>query len=281
MAIRLTISLIGVGLMCWSTVHAEDRVSVESKVVPCNAEDVVLHVRVQNDQDLMMLTVPLRLRAITPGAFPTKLRIAYGERVNAWPPMTDTKQYHEEDGECGDLDNPGFATTTHSDTLSHPVGNSPVGVLFAFGMSPTGLTPVLYAGSDMQGSLRLIFDTPETTGEFEIDTTCAVLLSDVYVSLSYLHWEETTPALDPGIVTIVACDCPYQSDLDSNGTVDAVDLAGEIDVVFFGEDDPQDPDCPATRSDFNADGTPDAVDLALLIDHVFFGGSGPISPCEW
>ncbi|MEW5873841.1 MAG: FG-GAP-like repeat-containing protein [Candidatus Zixiibacteriota bacterium] len=75
------------------------------------------------------------------------------------------------------------------------------------------------------------------------------------------------------------CDCPWQCDFEPNGFIDAVDLAVEIDVVFFGGADRQDPACPATRGDFNADGFTDSVDLALLIDHVFFGGTGPVDPC--
>jgi len=75
------------------------------------------------------------------------------------------------------------------------------------------------------------------------------------------------------------CSCPFQADLDGDTFINAVDLAIEIDIVFFSAADIQDPDCPTTRADFNADGVPDAVDLALLIDHVFFSGSGPVSPC--
>jgi hypothetical protein len=75
------------------------------------------------------------------------------------------------------------------------------------------------------------------------------------------------------------CACAFQADMDGDGAVNAVDLAIEIDVVFFGAADVQDPSCLATRADFNADSTVDAVDLALLIDHVFFGGAGPADPC--
>lgn len=76
-----------------------------------------------------------------------------------------------------------------------------------------------------------------------------------------------------------ACVCPGQGDFDFEGTITSVDLAAEIDVVFFGAADIQDPMCPRTRGDFDANGITDAVDLALLIDHVFFGASGPVNPC--
>jgi len=75
------------------------------------------------------------------------------------------------------------------------------------------------------------------------------------------------------------CACPFQSDHDLSGTVDAADLATVIDIVFFGGADVTDPFCPRSRSDFDANGAADAGDLALLIDHVFFGGAGPADPC--
>ncbi|MEW5873762.1 MAG: PKD domain-containing protein [Candidatus Zixiibacteriota bacterium] len=99
---------------------------------------------------------------------------------------------------------------------------------------------------------------------------------------SYTTTTDYQPVFYPGTVRVVTppCDCPWQADLDGGGTVDAVDLAFVIDIVFFGGADIQDPDCPRSRADFNNDGVVDAVDLAELIDHVFFGGAGPADPCN-
>ncbi|MEW5875830.1 MAG: tandem-95 repeat protein [Candidatus Zixiibacteriota bacterium] len=82
------------------------------------------------------------------------------------------------------------------------------------------------------------------------------------------------------ISVIQGCLCMFQADLDASGSVDATDLAIEIDIIFFGASDVQDGSCPRSRADFNADGVSDSVDLALLIDHVFFGGPGPNDPCS-
>jgi len=87
------------------------------------------------------------------------------------------------------------------------------------------------------------------------------------------------PAFGPGEIAVVPCDCPYQSDFNEDGFLDATDLSFMIDAVFFGGNDPQDPVCNATRGDFNCDGFTDATDLAFLIDHVFFGQPGPCDPC--
>jgi hypothetical protein len=76
------------------------------------------------------------------------------------------------------------------------------------------------------------------------------------------------------------CECPYQGDLDANGLHDAVDLNILIDVLFFNEDDPQDPCCPTTRGDLFSDGATDATDLNYMIDLLFFNGPNPHDPCQ-
>lgn len=87
------------------------------------------------------------------------------------------------------------------------------------------------------------------------------------------------PAFGPGEIAVVPCDCPWQSDYDQNGFIDATDLAFMIDLVFFGGDDPMDLSCVTTRGDFDCNGFSDATDLAFAIDHIFFGGAGPCDPC--
>ena len=79
--------------------------------------------------------------------------------------------------------------------------------------------------------------------------------------------------------TVSTCSCPFQGDINGDGFIDSVDLSLEIDIVFFGATDPQDPVCPKKRADMNCDGFSDSVDLSLHIDHVFFGGAGPCDPC--
>ena len=76
------------------------------------------------------------------------------------------------------------------------------------------------------------------------------------------------------------CPCLHQADLNDDGLIDALDLNAMIDVLFFLGNDPQDPDCPATRADFNNSGESDALDLNDLIDYLFFSGDGPVNPCS-
>jgi hypothetical protein len=75
------------------------------------------------------------------------------------------------------------------------------------------------------------------------------------------------------------CSCPCQGDLDCDGYITAVDLGYLIDVVFANGADPQDPDCPTTRSDFDCDGFATSFDIIAMIDHIFENGPGPCDPC--
>jgi len=77
----------------------------------------------------------------------------------------------------------------------------------------------------------------------------------------------------------VACDCPFQDDFDEDGFVTALDLASLIDILFAGDPDVQDPDCPTRRADDDCDGFTTALDLSIKIDYLFGGGPPPCVPC--
>jgi hypothetical protein len=73
--------------------------------------------------------------------------------------------------------------------------------------------------------------------------------------------------------------CPNQADLEPDGFVTSLDLAGCIDILFAGAPDIQDPDCPAPRFDLDCDGFSTSLDLSVIIDHLFASGPGPCDPC--
>ena len=83
-----------------------------------------------------------------------------------------------------------------------------------------------------------------------------------------------------GIGDACQCMCPYQVDFDANTVLDAIDLNGLIDALFFSGPNAQDPNCPTSRGDFDNNGFPDALDLNALIAHLFFSGVGPCDPCD-
>jgi hypothetical protein len=87
------------------------------------------------------------------------------------------------------------------------------------------------------------------------------------------------PAFASASITVISCLCPYQADFDEDGFLTALDLGNMIDILFAGQIEPQDPNCPLGRADFDCDGFPTAIDLGKLIDHLFAGQPGPCDPC--
>jgi hypothetical protein len=73
--------------------------------------------------------------------------------------------------------------------------------------------------------------------------------------------------------------CLNQGDLDSDGFITPLDLSVQIDILFAGQPDVQDPSCTKPRADWDCDGFSTPLDLSVLIDHLFAGGSGPCDPC--
>lgn len=78
----------------------------------------------------------------------------------------------------------------------------------------------------------------------------------------------------------LTCYCPYPCDFDADNFLTALDLGGEIDVLFAGLTDPADPGCPVSRGDFDNDTFLTILDLGKLIDFLFVGGEGPCDPCN-
>ena len=65
-----------------------------------------------------------------------------------------------------------------------------------------------------------------------------------------------------------------------DGFLTAIDLAGTIDALFAGGENPQDIYCPTFRFDIDCDEFTTALDLSILIDHLFASGDGPCDPWD-
>jgi hypothetical protein len=78
----------------------------------------------------------------------------------------------------------------------------------------------------------------------------------------------------------VPCICPFPGDFDEDTFITALDLGELIDVLFVGDPDVHDPDCPVSRGDFDCDGFATALDLGDLIDYLFANTAGPCLPCQ-
>jgi hypothetical protein len=78
----------------------------------------------------------------------------------------------------------------------------------------------------------------------------------------------------------VPCICPFPGDFDEDTFITALDLGTLIDILFAGDPDVQDPDCPVSRGDFDCDGFTTALDLGDVIDYLFASAAGPCLPCR-
>lgn len=158
---------------------------------------------------------------------------------------------------------------------------SPDGVMFG----KSSITALLFApGTDFPigtgiPSFRLDIVANDTPGIFEIDSACFTPAQTLTYYSSVLGW--IYPAFTAGIVTVVACDCPNQGDVNASGFPDAVDIAWADEILFHGYPDFENPACVTSRLDTNCASFIDASDLAILIDYVYFNGSVPCDPCEF
>lgn len=161
---------------------------------------VMIPVRLTNDVSLRAAVVPLALRQAGSDAFVTSLKLSFGDRLQPWGALGEvrfTNHYYNEDGTCKSNQAGGFGTIALNDTLAHPIGGAPVGLLFF-------LTKVLGAelppGADDAGSLILTVNVNDASGTFEIDSTCANPANHLmFISASNAA---IVPAFTKGTVTI-------------------------------------------------------------------------------
>ena len=85
-------------------------------------------------------------------------------------------------------------------------------------------------------------------------------------------------ATDPaGNVSAPAAPSGYRlfirGDMNGDCTLDALDLNGLIDFLFFNV-----PSVPPDRAELNCTPGTDALDLSVMIDLLFFSGPNPCNP---
>jgi len=209
MVIRVTSTIAALAiLLTGACAMAENSVTVESKTVCVGEKGVAIGVSVKNDMSVRHLSVPLEIRSEKDGAFIQNLKIAWGGRlpVGRGLPLADNvfnNQYHKKDCQCLRTTSPGYGTVTHSDTLPHPVAQSPVGMLFSrFRFTGAELAP----GRDSTvSSINLTVDIGTKTGTIMIDTTCACPSH----TLMFIHGsnpiQQTMPLFTPGVITVKRC----------------------------------------------------------------------------
>ena len=266
------------------TTFAENSVLIPDLLAQAPGSVIAVPVFLTNDVELRQVIVPLVFRRQDGDlTFITAAKASFQDRLppsGTGAPLADiqfTNRYDDEDGACKEGTAGGFGTITYlNDTTSHPVSDAPLAFML---VRVRVMGPNLPPGSDATGSIVFSLTLNNKPGCFYIDTTC----TNPYNHLDFQANDRThiVPTFRSGQVCIQSsCACSYQSDLNEDGYLDALDLAEVIDLLFAGGADTRDPACSSTRADFDCDGYSTPLDLALLIDHLFAGGEAPCEPCR-
>ncbi|GAB4319606.1 MAG: hypothetical protein Kow0074_09310 [Candidatus Zixiibacteriota bacterium] len=156
-------------LLCTAPAMAANEVVVPDQFFAVGQTAVEIPVKISNDVSIKGLAVPLMLRDVNPGGFPTSLALRWRDRLPRFGPLSEivvNNQYDSLDAtSCG----VGFHTFVDTDTLAVPVTSSPWGMLMVRNKI---FTPSLAPGTDPTGSIVLIVDIGASDGTFEVDTAC-------------------------------------------------------------------------------------------------------------
>jgi hypothetical protein len=278
---------------------AYDRVTVESKTFARGQTSCTVGVFFENDVGLVALTVPLEIRSIDAGAYPTS---------GFWRSINDVSRFGASPLGVTDSFPPAvyaplqlYAIPSSAPLCSGPASRtwqsstanidyiSPDAILIIgisrgdeglgedIDMDP-GRDPI---ATDSAG-VWIGFDVSTVVGQFEIDTCCV----RPAVHLAYIdrHGSLFSPPLfTKGIMTI-GCDCPCQSDPNCDGmSTDAADVAETIDVAFRANPEVSDAVCPSPRTDVDCDAVTTVVDV-VRVTMVTFRDADPetyyCDPCE-
>lgn len=132
---------------------------------------VNIGVRLINSVELSEVSIPLKLRSITPGAFVTSLNMTYSARLGDPSTLPDVNRTDQFDSPAGGAPC-SYLLPTHTDGATHPVTASPEGVWFL----RSGNEPAdwLEIGADPEAvpSMYIGVNLTTTSGVFEIDTMC-------------------------------------------------------------------------------------------------------------
>ena len=280
----IAINVIAIVCVLATAALAANRVEVESATVG-KGGTVTIGVYLENDDQLRGVEFPLVFQSQSSGAFPASIagqynpagRLPYGSYPTPLSGLILNNYYDVPDGSCKPG---GFATLAGAGGIVASPSN-PDMLLFVrqsvFPASP------LNPGTDFPigtGEPSILFDltVAPVVGSFVIDTTCR----DPGGGIIYIKSSGggVVPGFTAGVITVIDCDCPAQGDLWADGLVGSVDFNELVQVIFFGQDQIQDPACPTARADLNGDGQVDALDLNVMISYLWFLGPKPCNPCN-
>jgi hypothetical protein len=281
-----------------ATAPAINHVTVESKTVSAGFP-ATIGVFVTNDEDIRHFYLPLKLHTVGGESYITSLRITPNPTGRFHGRLNDIliyDGYETPDGVCLTTPpNVGFRTTwsgvdgipgsgdemIDAPNPPMPVSSSPAALKISRGRVISALTLPPGADGATPSFMLDVTVNQSSPGSFEVDTTC----TDPAGHLFFARTTGTPPSIIPtfskGVITVVACECGHQGDVNQDGVFDVFDVVGLIDHVFSGYvQPPKDPLCPhVDRGDVNCDGVDDVFDVVQLIEFIFSGGHTPCEPC--
>ncbi len=165
-------------MMTTGAVRADVSVIVESKTVHALAQDIPIRIRIINEDPVDFLTLPLEMRSVSSGAFVTKVRLGYTERLHSGV-LTASSTLRRYDtlsfapgNACNNVHPDSVWAVSQDASAPGAVASSPEGLLFLRAACGPTCGDELQPGYDVDGSLVIYANVGVLTGTFEIDTTC-------------------------------------------------------------------------------------------------------------
>jgi hypothetical protein len=139
-------------------------------------------------------------------------------------------QHNSKNGNCRGGQQGYASLVSDGVDVTHAVDSTPAGAMF---VRARGIGDDLPTGDDTTPSLFLIVSIGQSTGTFEIDTTCMIPNNHLMFAVNWPTPTPVTPAFTKGTVTVIPCICSHQGDVDtvsSPGVVDVFDCIGSAKI---------------------------------------------------
>lgn len=279
-----------------ANVFAEWRVSIESKTVPAGQTNVHINFNIAFDLCLAGVTVPIAVRAITPGSFWAG-QLPYDTSNN---PYFLCDLAHNVEWHWSTIPYP---WTTQMEQVRPGVPGSPCdagGDVGYDGVSPDhfsvdaagtgGSEPAKPEGLD---AVTIIFDVTNVPGQFEFDTACFTgalctiyLIDNIFPPTDHGPTGTGECTFDKGVITIVAgsptCGCGIKGDLNNDELVNPLDAIYMMNFVYRSTDNrvyPADWGCQYDLGDGNCDGAITPLDVILFNNLIYRSRDYMCNPC--
>jgi len=231
-----------------------NKVEISTISVQAKKKNVVLKIKISTAQRVKSISIPLRARSVSGGAF--------------WAANFDTLTWW--------LIPPNALTTARQVVKQLNFDyNSPDDFLI---WAKTDLGPCLDAGTH-PAFLSIRFDVNNNPGVFEIDTALLPPMRTLYFGLCD-EVKSIAPSFIKGVVIIEPCDCSRNGDVNCDGYQNPIDVVYMLNFVYkLGSWLPCNPGNCSQNGDLNCDGFYNPLDVVIFINWIYRQVGGPCDPC--